>query len=94
MKKIINNYILYLNCFEYNFEKEWIYLNNIYKLIKITSYMLSYFSSLFSLDLSNLNNNNFNYINEMFYSCSKLSSFNLSNFNINNVNNMSYIIEE
>ena len=53
--------------------------------------LLSYFSSLSSLDFSN---NNVNYMNEMIYNCSKLTSFNLSNFNINNINNMSNIIEE
>ena len=51
-------------------------------------------SSLTSLNISNFDTSQVNYMRDMFSGCSQLSSLNLSNFNTSRVTNMEYIFYE
>ena len=95
-KEIKENYKLYLNenkidfCYKYKFNKDEKYLIK-FKVQKPSiniNYMFYKCNQLLSIDLSNFNTNNVNFMNGMFCNCSSLTSLNLSNFNTNNVNYM------
>ena len=51
-------------------------------------YMFSGCSSLISLNISNFNTSQVNYMGYMFYGCSSLISLNISNFDTSKVNDM------
>ena len=70
---------------------EGIKFNKIRKKIKNISQMFDCYGYLTSIDLSNFNTENVNYMSYLFNQCGSFTRLNLSNFNTQNVTDMGFM---